>query len=85
MYNLAISLTLTENRRLAGEKLMPLIRDTITSEVSVSPVIIVDAETMSAIRSKLHDLVDDFIDDMVDSGEFSEFDEDDDLQEMEVF
>jgi hypothetical protein len=73
MYNLAVSLTLTENKRLHGEKLLPLIRDSKTGQVSISPVILVDGETMSSIRSGLHDIVDKFIDDMIESGEFSEF------------
>jgi len=75
MYNLAISFTLAENRHLQGEKLVPLIRDDETKEVSVSPVIIVDGENMASIRTTLHDMLDTFIDQMIDSGEFSEFDE----------
>jgi predicted nucleic acid-binding protein len=73
MYNLAVSITLTENKKLSGEKLLPLIRDSKTGQVSVSPIILVEAETMSSIRNKLHDLVNEFIDDMIETGEFSEF------------
>lgn len=75
MYNLAISLTLAENRHLQGEKLIPLIRDYDTKEVSVSPVMIIDGENMASIRTTIHDMLDTFIDQMIESGEFSEFDE----------
>lgn len=80
MYNLAIGLTLTENKTLSGEKIVPLIRDNETSHVSVSPVIIVDGDTMSDIRFTLHDIIDNFIDDMIESGEFTEFMEEEEVE-----
>lgn len=79
MYNLAISLTLTENKTLSGEKIVPLIRDNDTSQVSVSPVIIIDGDTMSDIRFTLHDIIHNFIDDMIESGEFTEFAEEEEV------
>jgi len=76
MYSLAISLTLSENKKLTGEKLVPLIRDRKSGQVSVSPVILIEGETMSSIRSRMHDVVNEFIDDMIETGEFTEFTDD---------
>ena len=58
---------------------MPLIRDNDTSQVSVSPVIIIDGDTMSDIRFTLHDIIHNFIDDMIESGEFTEFAEEEEV------
>lgn len=77
MYSLAISLTLTENKNLDGENLVPPVRDNTASEVSISPVIMVDGNDMPFVRATLHNLIDDFINDMIESGELSEFMEED--------
>ena len=75
MYSLAISLTLAENRKLTGEKLVPLIKDRKSGAASVSPVIIIEGDTLSSIKNKMHDVVNQFMDEMMESEEFSEFED----------
>ena len=75
MYSLAISLTLAENRKLTGEKLVPLVKDRKTGQASISPIIIIEGDTLRSIRNKMHDIVNEFMDEMEESEEFSEFED----------
>lgn len=75
MYSLAISLTLAENRKLTGEKLVPLVKDRKTGQASVSPIIIIEGDTLRSIRNKMHDIVNEFMDEMEESEEFSGFED----------